>query len=881
MRHIVFQESERYPVALLIKTSYFKQYELQRHYLDRLQPQITPEQVIAFDLEYGGKKKVSAAYARAYLEDLMPELRALGCQYLYCCDAEYFKVLTKQTKADAHIGYVLPCKLKGFEDMQVVFGVNYGQLTYNPEPTLQKLDLTLDALSSALHGTYKELGTDIIQYAHYPESTQDIAAALESLHQYDTLAADIETFSLHPFKAGVGTIAFAWNQHEGIAFACDYKPHTKNEQGHFGQAVLNKQVRFHLKNFLEAYQGTLRWHNASFDIRSLIATLWMQHPKDYEGMLKGLDVLYRLMDDTMVIAYLATNSTAGNKLSLKDLAHEFAGNYAQEEIKDIRRIPLPELLEYNLVDVLCTNYVYSKLYPVMVEDNQEELYQSLMLPALKVITQMELTGMPMEPVAIEEAKQALVEEEQGYLSVLASSPIVRHLEDRLTMEAWEKDYQDRKAKAVNPDKIQRKDWDTFPRHEFNPNSGPQLQKLLYEEMGLPVIDHTKTRQPATGGDTLEKLLNHTEDPHYLLILEALVGLAGVSKILSDFMPRFEEALDKGDERVWLHGSFNLGGTVSGRLSSSKPNLQNLPSGSQYGKLIKGCFQAPKGWIMCGADFASLEDRINALLTKDPNKLAVYTQGFDGHALRAYAYWPEQFPDIDPTDPKSINTIKEQDHPLRQKSKTPTFALTYQGTWMTMVKNGGFTEEEAKKVEKAYHELYQVSDEWVKAGIAEAARKGYAEVAFGLRIRTPLLHQSILGHRTTPRESDAEARTLGNALSGQSYGLLNTRAANAVMEQVWASEFRYDILPIAHIHDAQYFLVRDRVDAVAFLNEILIKEMEWQELPEIQHPEVKLGANLDLFWPSWAESLELPNNATEEEIQELVREYLNQEHKEAA
>ena len=75
--------------------------------------------------------------------------------------------------------------------------------------------------------------------------------------------------------------------------------------------------------------------------------------------------------------------------------------------------------------------------------------------------------------------------------------------------------------------------------------------------------------------------------------------------------------------AWLHANFNLNGTMSGRLSCTKPNLQQIPSGSDFGKLIKSCFKAPKGMLFAGADFSSLEDRINALLTKDTNKLKVY------------------------------------------------------------------------------------------------------------------------------------------------------------------------------------------------------------------------------------------------------------------
>ena len=96
----------------------------------------------------------------------------------------------------------------------------------------------------------------------------------------------------------------------------------------------------------------------------------------------------------------------------------------------------------------------------------------------------------------------------------------------------------------------------------------------------------------------------------------------------------------------LYGSFKLGGTKSGRLASANPNLQNLPStGSPYAKPVKKIFGAPKGYVFIGSDFSSLEDRISALTTRDPNKELVYLEGFDGHCLRAYSYFGNQMPDI--------------------------------------------------------------------------------------------------------------------------------------------------------------------------------------------------------------------------------------------
>lgn len=219
----------------------------------------------------------------------------------------------------------------------------------------------------------------------------------------------------------------------------------------------------------------------------------------------------------------------------------------------------------------------------------------------------------------------------------------------------------------------------------------------------------------------------------------------------------------------------------------------------------------------------------------------------------------------------INSISKKYPELRQKSKAPTFALTFQGTAHTLVNNVGFSLEEAKEIEKNYHDLYQVSDQWVQSKIEQAHTLGYSVAAFGLRVRTPLLKQVVYGSSRSPYEAAAEARTLGNAISGQSYGLLNNRSANEFMAKVRASKYRLDIRPVAQIHDAQYYLIRDDIEVVEWANRELIKSMQWQELPEIQHDTVKLGAALDIFWPSWAKATTLPNNADRETILKVCRE----------
>ncbi len=198
-----------------------------------------------------------------------------------------------------------------------------------------------------------------------------------------------------------------------------------------------------------------------------------------------------------------------------------------------------------------------------------------------------------------------------------------------------------------------------------------------------------------------------------------------------------------------------------------------------------------------------------------------------------------------------------------------FALTYQGTWRTLVNNLGFSEDKAKEIEKGYHTLYRISDEYIQSRLQQASIDGYVDVAFGLRVRTPLLKQVIFGSKHIPYEAAAEARTVGNAM-GQSYGLLNNRAAVEFMQKVWNSPYRLDIKPVALIHDAIYLLIRDDIKIVEWVNRELIKSMQWQELPELQHDVVKLGAALDLFWPDWGHPITLPNDADEPEIIRICR-----------
>ena len=856
MKHVVFDQSGEYPVAVLVPM--IRTDEIIKEYLEPWE--IDKESVIILDLHQApGKKKTPVKEIKQYIEDeLMPVLRQSQTNYIVCGDSEYFKVLTKSNKAEACLGYVVDCAYE--PDMKVVYVPNYRQVFYDPPKIKAKIAQGMSALVDYVTDQYVEPGTTIIEYADYPQTPEAIQAWLDTLlEQQVPLAIDIEAFDLKHYNAGIGTITMCWSKTQGIAFPVDYKPIEGATAPPYGEYVPNLVVRTMLREFFQKYLARTMYHNISYDVYVMIYVLYMTDLLDTEGLLNGIDVLLRNWDDTKLITYLATNSCAGNKLSLKEQAQEYAGNYAQDEINDIRRIPLDKLLEYNLVDGLSTWYTYEKHWDNMVADQQLDIYNNIFKPATIDIIQMQLTGMPMNMETVKKVAKEMEEDRRAALTTIRNSPITKQF-DLIEGQAWVAE----KNATLKKKRVTLADY----KDTFNPNSGPQLQRLLFGMLGLPVIGLTKSKQPETGGDTLKDLKNHTTDKEVLAFLDALIDYKLVDKIITGFMPAFLNARQGPDGWHYLFGNLNLGGTVSGRLSASDPNLQTTPSGSKYAKKIKSCFEAPPGWIFCGLDFASLEDRISALTTKDPEKLKVYTDGYDGHSLRAFAYFGEQMPDIVNTV-ESINSIQTKYKALRGESKAPTFLLTYGGTYMGLMKNCGFPEAKAKLTEKRYHDLYTVSDNWVQAKLDQAAKDGYVTAAFGLRVRTPLLYQVLRGTSKTPYEAEAEGRTAGNAL-GQSWCLLNNRAGSEFMNKVRKSEYRLDIRPSIHIHDAQYFMIRDNMDTVMYVNEHLVKAVQWQDHPDIAHPDVHLGGELSIFYPTWANEIEIPNYATPAQINEVIQ-----------
>jgi len=573
--------------------------EIQKHYYDPYLKDLRTNVMVCDLYKDPTKKKTSAADIKEYLNDLIPHLLDAEIDTLVVTQPDYFKIITKQGKTDATVGDILDTIVPG---LQATYCPNYSRVFYDPDKMKAKIKLSLETLVKNKQGNTVKVGSDIIKFCAYPETDQEILDWLDKLYEMDCdLTCDIEGFSLKHYDAGIGTITFCWDQHHGVAFPIDYQSIAYDKDvGHHGTQITNPVVRRALKIFFEVFKNKMIYHNICYDVYVLIYQLFMEDILDQEGLLYGLEVMLRNWDCSQLVTYLATNSCAGNELGLKIQAQEFAGNYAVEDIKDIRKIPMKDLLKYNLIDGLSTWYVYDKNYPIMIADDQMSVYQAIFRPAVIDIIQMQLTGMPINMDKVVALEKLL----QGEATVLEGRMLGMDIVDSF-MDTLKDELVIKKNDKLKTKQITRADLgktkDTMI--DFNPGSPKQLQRLLYSEdfLGLPVLDYTDTKQPATGAETLDKLKHHTKDPEVLEFLDVLIEHKASAIILSTFLPAFLLAKKGRDGWHYLFGNFRLGGTASGRLSSNNPNLQNIPSAGsskvkqRLAKLIKECFEAPPAY----------------------------------------------------------------------------------------------------------------------------------------------------------------------------------------------------------------------------------------------------------------------------------------------
>lgn len=482
----------------------------------------------------------------------------IGISTLLVTDAKHFCYLSGEAKAEDSIGQVFKCCIEGYQHITVLPAISPVVVTISPSkaPLYYR---AFSVLANYINGTYVVPGNDVIRKALYPTSISDIRQSLKDILHQSVLGIDIETYgdekgdALRWERGFFGSIAFSPDKHSGVSFLVgDY--FTGNDY---------LSIKNILKGFFDNYKGKKVLHNGLFDAKFLIRHLYMKDLGDYIGMYEGIKV-FSDIDDTMIMAYACINSTERLPKGLKELSKEFTGNYA-EDVKDIKLLTKENLLRYNLMDTCGTMYLYEKYKELLVQENQEQVYNSILQPSFGFLLEMMMTGLPIDRENTLQAQKDLDKIQEDALEIILGSPFVKRAESILKRLEADKYNSTHKVKQKNPDEIDLK---------FNPGSANQMKVLLFDILNFEVLEKTETGQPSVGGAIIKEYLaisRHNEDTDVVELLTAILDFGSAIKVNGTFINALLELSIKHPNDNWyLNGNLKMGGTQSGRLSSSEP-----------------------------------------------------------------------------------------------------------------------------------------------------------------------------------------------------------------------------------------------------------------------------------------------------------------------
>lgn len=489
------------------------------------------------------KKKISKANATSCINKILEHCDTLGINTLVCTDSLYFQVLTGRSKLEESIDGVYPCVISTYEHITVLPSIHYNSIIMAPQKE-SLLEKSLKVLAQYLTDSYSKPGSDVLKTYVKCRIPLQLKQYLESIMYLPEITCDIETTGLKFYSSNILTIGFGLDKH--TAMACPVHSMYHNQQ-------TEDEMKAILKWFFKTYTGKLWFHNALFDVKHLTYRLFMKNLDDFTGMQEGLDA-FANTHDTFQVAYLAKNSTYRQSLGLKELSKEFMGEYA-ENVTDATLVPLKDLLVYNAKDCCATWYVLDTYRPLMIQDEQLGVYNTIMQPSMKPLLKMMLTGLPLDLDRTREAKEQLQAKLDEAVATLHKSHYVKRAVSVLKYQASIKYNESHKTKQKTPDEIGL---------EFNPNSSDQLRLLLFEILGFEEIEKTKAGKSSTKRGFIEEYLQEAKadgDTEVIQCLEALVDVSQISIILNTFINAFEElSVQHPSGYQFLKGNLKLGGT---------------------------------------------------------------------------------------------------------------------------------------------------------------------------------------------------------------------------------------------------------------------------------------------------------------------------------
>ena len=300
---------------------------------------------------------------------------------------------------------------------------------------------------------------------------------------------------------------------------------------------------------------------------------------------------------------------------------------------------------------------------------------------------------------------------------------------------------------------------TLAGEPVNLNSGPQLSKLLFEQFGLKSGRRTKTGFSTDQG-TLEELAGEHPFPKMLLEYRAL------SKLKSTYLDALPQQVDPADGRV--HTTYHQAGAATGRLSSSDPNLQNIPIRTAQGRAIRQAFIAPPGGVLVGADYSQIELRVMAHLSGDPNLIEAFQSGEDVHANTAR---------------RIFNVAGELDPALRSRAKIVNFGVMYGMGARSLSQQMGIELAEAQQFIAHYFRVYARVREYLDHTVEEARGRGYVATLLGRRRYLPGLSSTNGAERSFAERAAINTPIQGTAADLMKLAMIRVRRS---LKRSWPS-----------------------------------------------------------------------------------------------
>lgn len=474
----------------------------------------------------------------------------------------------------------------------------------------------------------------------------------------------------------------------------------------------------------------------------------------------GID-LQGPMFDTMLAHYIVQPELRHNMDYMAETLLNYKTIHIDELIgqkgknqKSMRDLSPAEICDYAAEDADITLQLRNVLEPQLKEIGGERLFYDIEMPLVKVLADMELNGVCLDTESLSETRRVFTERMQAY---------ERH--------AYE-----------------------LAGEEFNISSPKQVGDILFEKM--KIIDKpkkTKTGQFVTSEEVLLQLKDRAP------IVEDILNYRGMKKLLSTYV----EALPKliNPRTGHIHTSFNQAVTATGRLSSSDPNLQNIPVRDDDGKEIRKCFIPEAGCRFFSADYSQIELRIMAHLSGDENMIEAFREGFDIHRATAAKIWKENISDV--TD--------EQ----RKKAKQANFGIIYGITTYGLAQRMGIDNSEARQLIDDYFKTFPKVQAYMEAAKEQAREKGYAETMFGRRRYLP----DITSRNGTVR-GFAERNAINAPIQGSEADIIKI-----AMIRIWRRFKNENIRSkmILQVHDELNFSVYP--EEVEKVGKIVIEEMQ--------------------------------------------------------